>query len=334
MTESDTFRALVLSETDGAVSSSITSLPRSALPQGDVLVRVAYSTINYKDGLILRGVGRLVRRYPHVPGVDFSGVVESSSSPLFKAGDEVLLTGWRVGEAHWGGYAQLARVKAEWLTPLPKGLSLKRAMALGTAGFSAMLAIMALEEHGLDPSADGEVLVTGAAGGLGGVAVAVLAHLGYRVTASTGRADAHAYLRGLGASTIVGRDEIAGPPQKPLMPERWIGCVDAVGGAPLAWVVSSLKYGCSVAACGNTAGNDVPLSALPFLLRGVNLLGINSVTVPAPRRTEAWGRLARDLPMDRLDAMTETASLADLPALAERIGGGGVRGRIVIDVNR
>lgn len=333
MMESNGFRALVLHESEGRVSASLETLPESALPEGDVLVRVAYSTLNYKDGLILRGLGRLVRHYPHVPGVDFSGTVEASASPRFKPGDQVLLTGWRVGEGHWGGYAQKARVRAGWLTPLPAGLTLKRAMALGTAGFTAMLAILALEEHGLSPDAEGEVLVTGAAGGLGGVAVAVLSHLGYRVAASTGRPESHDYLRFLGAETIIGREEIAGPPSKPLLPERWVGCIDSVGGAPLAQVISAMRYGCSVAACGNVAGNEVPASVLPFLLRGVNLLGINSVPVPSPRREQAWERLARDLPMDRLDAMTTTAPLADLPILAERIGKGEVRGRVVIDVN-
>lgn len=331
MPDSPCFRALLLSEADGKVSSSLEMLPESALPEGDVRVRVAYSTLNYKDGLILRGEGRLVRRYPHVPGVDFSGTVEASASPLFKPGDEVILTGWRVGEAQWGGYAQKARVRAEWLVPLPKGLTLKRAMALGTAGFTAMLAILALEEHGLDPRTRGEVLVTGAAGGLGSVAVAVLAQLGYRVTASTGRAEAHGYLRSLGAAEVIGR--FTGPLAKPLLPERWLGGIDNVGGASLAQVVSSLVYGGSVAACGNAAGNEVPLSVLPFLLRGVNLLGINSVPVPMLRRIQAWERLVHDLPMDRLDTMTETAPLADLPALAERIGRGEVRGRVVIDVN-
>ncbi|MEO5375372.1 MAG: oxidoreductase [Alphaproteobacteria bacterium] len=332
MGEAGNFRALVLRETDGRVSAAVEALVDSALPEGDVTVRVAYSTLNYKDGMILNGLGRLVRRYPHVPGVDFSGVVEASASPLYRPGDEVILTGWRVGETWWGGYAERARVKADWLVPLPPGMTLRRAMALGTAGFTSMLAVMALEEHGLTPGEDGEVLVTGAGGGVGGVAVALLAALGYRVAASTGRAETHDYLRSLGASLIVDRGAIADAPGKPLLTERWLGCVDSVGGNTLANVLASLRHGGSVAACGNTAGNEFPGSVIPFLLRGVNLLGISSVPVPVPRRVQAWERLARDMPVDLLDRMTAVEPLAALPDLAGRILGGEVRGRIVIDV--
>lgn len=326
------FKALVLDETAGKVSAQLTSLPESALPPGEVTVDVAYSTLNYKDGMILQGIGRLVRKYPHVPGVDFAGTVAQSDSPDFKPGDPVILTGWRVGENQWGGYAGKARVKASYLVKLPAGLSLKQAMALGTAGFTAMLAVMALEEHGLKPGA-GEVLVTGAAGGVGSVAIAVLTALGHHVTASTGRPALHDYLRGLGANAIINRADLAKAPTRPLDSERWAGAIDAVGGTTLATILSQLRYHASVAACGLTGGSDVPANILPFLLRGVNLLGIDSVMCPIDRRTEAWARLAGDLPLTRLDAMTETVSLAALPALAKQILNGNVRGRLVVDLS-
>jgi acrylyl-CoA reductase (NADPH) len=326
------FTALVLHEDGGKVVPRIERVAAASLPAGDVTVAVEYSTLNYKDGMVLKGLGRLVRRYPHVPGVDFAGTVEHSESPDFRPGDKVVLTGWRVGEAQWGGYAQKARVQASMLVKLPEGLSTKRAMALGTAGFTAMLAVMALERHGLEPG-DGEVLVTGAAGGLGSVAVAVLARLGHRVVASTGRAATHDYLRELGASTVIDRAELAQKPQRPLDSERWAGAVDAVGSTTLATILTQLKYRASVAACGLAGGNDLPATVIPFLLRGVNLLGIDSVMCPMPERAEAWSRLVRDLPMDRLDAMTEVAPLSALPGLADAILKGETRGRIVVDVN-
>jgi acrylyl-CoA reductase (NADPH) len=326
------FAALVLHEKDGKVAARIERVDEAALPLGDVTVAVEYSTLNYKDGMILSGLGRLVRAYPHVPGVDFAGTVERSDSPEFAPGDKVVLTGWRVGEAQWGGYAQKARVKAAMLVKLPAGLSTKRAMALGTAGFTAMLAVMALERHGLKPG-DGEVLVTGAAGGLGSVAVAVLARLGHQVTASTGRAAAHDYLRALGASAIIDRASLARKPERPLDTERWAGAVDAVGSTTLATILTQLKYRASVTACGLAGGNDVAATVIPFLLRGVNLLGIDSVMCPMPERLEAWSRLVRDLPLDRLDAMTETVPLTALPALADAILKGETRGRVVVDVN-
>jgi acrylyl-CoA reductase (NADPH) len=326
------FTALVLREADGRITPRIEHVDVAALPAGDVTVAVEYSTLNYKDGMILKGIGRLVRKYPHVPGVDFAGTVEHSESPDFKPGDKVVLTGWRVGEAQWGGYAQKARVKAGMLVKLPAGLSAKRAMALGTAGFTAMLAVMALERHGLKPGA-GEVLVTGAAGGLGGVAVALLSQLGHQVTASTGRAATHDYLRELGASAIVDRAVLAKAPERPLDGERWAGAVDAVGGTTLATILTQLKYRGSVAACGLAGGSDLPATVIPFLLRGVNLLGIDSVMCPLPERLAAWVRLARDLPLDKLDAMTETVPLAELPALAGAILKGETRGRIVVDIN-
>ena len=330
------FKGILLEESDGKVSAALQDLEDSRLPDfpdgGDVTVAVAYSTLNYKDGMILGGIGRLVRNYPHVPGVDFAGTVESSNHPDYKPGDEVVLTGWRVGETTWGGHAQRARVKGGWLVPLPEGLSAKRAMAIGTAGFTAMLAVLALEEHGLAPEA-GEVLVTGAAGGVGSVAVAVLAKLGYRVAASTGRAETHDYLTSLGAAAIVERQELAAPSKRPLEKERWVACIDSVGGTTLARVLAQIAYGGSVAAVGLAGGSTLETTVLPFLLRGVNLLGIDSAICPLPRRQAAWGRLVSDLPMDKLDAMITDATLADLPRLAGEILKGQVRGRVVVDVN-
>jgi acrylyl-CoA reductase (NADPH) len=325
------FRALVLREAEGKVAASIEQAAESALPPGEVTVAVGYSTLNYKDGLILNGLGRLVRQYPHVPGIDFAGTVERSDSAEYRPGDEVILTGWRVGEAQWGGYAEKARVKAAHLVKLPDGLTLKRAMAIGTAGFTAMLAIMALEEHGLAPG-KGEVLVTGAAGGVGSVAIAALRKLGYAVAASTGRPEQGEFLRRLGAQTIVDRTELAKPPTRPLDSERWAGAVDAVGSTTLATILTQLKYGGSVAACGLAGGNDLPASVIPFLLRGVNLLGIDSVMCPHERRRAAWARLGRDLPMDKLDELTTTTSLGALPGLSQEILKGKVRGRIVVDM--
>ena len=327
------FRALLLEEAGGKVTSSIQTLDDSRLPAGDVTVRISHSTLNYKDGMILSGLGRLVRTYPHVPGVDFAGVVESSMSPDYKPGDAVLLTGWRVGEAHWGGYAEKARVKAEWLVKLPAGLAAKQAMAIGTAGFTSMLAVTALEEHGLSPD-KGEVLVTGAAGGVGSVAVAILAKLGYRVAASTGRPETHDFLRSLGATTLIDRGELAQAPARPLQTERFAGCIDSVGGVTLANVLTQIRYNGSVAACGLAGGNDLNTTVIPFLLRGVNLLGIDSVMKAKAPRQAAWQRLVRDLPLAKLDALTEVMGLGDLPAAAGRILKGQIKGRVVVDVSR
>ena len=323
--------AVVLHEADGKVTARVERVPESALPPGEVTVAVEYSTLNYKDGLILNGLGRLVRKYPHVPGVDFAGAIEASDSPDYKRGDKVILTGWRVGEVQWGGYAEKARVKASQLVKLPVGLTTKRAMAIGTAGFTSMLAVMALEAHGLAPD-KGEVLVTGAAGGVGSVATAILAKLGYAVAAATGRPEQHDYLRGLGAKAFIDRAELAKPVTRPLDSERWAGAVDAVGGATLATLLTQLKYGASVAACGLAGGSDLAATVLPFLLRGVNLLGIDSVMCPVERRRLAWSRLARELPMEKLDALTETVPLAALPELAQKILKGGIRGRVVVDL--
>ncbi|MDB5410958.1 MAG: alcohol dehydrogenase [Rhodospirillales bacterium] len=325
------FTALVLREQDGKVAAGIERLPESALPLGDVTVAVEYSTLNYKDGMILNGIGRLVRKYPHVPGVDFAGIVERSDSSAFRPGDRVVLTGWRVGEARWGGYAEKARVDSSMLVKLPKGITTKRAMAIGTAGFTAMLAVMALEAHGLQPGA-GDVLVTGAGGGLGSVAVAILAKLGHRVVAATGRSETHDYLRDLGAAAIVDRASLATPPTRPLDSERWAGAIDSVGSTTLATILTQLNYRASVAACGLVGCNDLPASVFPFLLRGVKLLGIDSVMSPPAERRIAWDRLAADLPMAKLDAMTEVIGLAALPELGRRILAGDIRGRIVVAV--
>jgi acrylyl-CoA reductase (NADPH) len=325
-----TFRALVLHEEGGKVIPRIEAVDDANLPPGEVTVRVECSTLNYKDGMILQGVGRLVRNYPHVPGVDFAGTVERSETPEFAPGDPVILTGWRVGETQWGGYAEKARVKASFLVRRPEGLSARQAMAIGTAGFTAMLAVMALERHGLRADA-GDVLVTGAAGGVGGVALLLLSNLGYRAVASTGRPELRSYLTQLGAAELVDRGSLAAKPLRPLDGERWAGAVDAVGGGTLATILTQLKYRASVAACGLAGGSDLPATVIPFLLRGVNLLGIDSVMCPREERIEAWARLVRDLPLDRLESMTQTVPLSALPEVASRILRGEIRGRTVVD---
>jgi len=325
------FRALVLHEEGGKVVPRIEAVDEEQLPPGEVTVAVECSTLNYKDGLILQGLGRLVRTYPHIPGVDFAGTVEHSDSPEFEPGDPVLLTGWRVGEVQWGGYAEKARVKASFLVRRPEGLSARQAMAIGTAGFTAMLSVSALERHGLR-AGSGDVLVTGAAGGVGGVAVSLLSRLGHRVVASTGRPELHSYLTELGAADQIDRATLAAKPSRPLDGERWAGAVDAVGGATLATILTQLKYRASVAACGLAGGSDLPATVIPFLLRGVSLLGIDSVMCPHEERIEAWQRLARELPLDRLERMIQTVPLSALPELAPKILKGEIRGRTVIDV--
>jgi acrylyl-CoA reductase (NADPH) len=328
------FKALIVDKSeDGAVSAGIQEIDVDRLPEeGEVTVAVEYSTVNYKDGLCLTGAGGLVRAYPHVPGIDFAGTVEASSDDRYKPGDKVVLTGWRVGEVWWGGYAQKAKVKADWLVPLPDGLSARHAMAVGTAGFTAMLSVMALEDHGLKPGGR-PVLVTGAAGGVGSVATAILGNLGYDVAAVTGRPETADYLKDLGATSIVPREELAEPSGKPLERESWSGCVDAVGGSMLAKVLTQIEYGGSVAAVGLAGGPKLPATVIPFLLRGVNLLGIDSVMRPYEDRVRAWGRILSDLPMEKLDAMIEEKTLADLPDLGPKILKGQVRGRVVVDVN-
>jgi acrylyl-CoA reductase (NADPH) len=316
----------------GKTAAAVETLNDADLPQGNVTVAVEYSTVNYKDGLCVGPGGGLVRNYPHVPGIDLAGTVEASTDARYRAGDRVVLTGWRVGEAHWGGYAQKARLDADWLVALPDGISTRQAMAVGTAGFTAMISVMALEKHGLTPAA-GPVLVTGAAGGVGSVATAILANLGYEVAAVTGRPETAEYLTSLGASQIVARESINEAVKRPLEKEMWAGCIDAVGGEMLARVLGQMCYGASVAAVGLAAGANYPGTVIPFLLRGVNLLGIDSVMQPYRNRLDAWTRIGSDLPMDKLEAMIQPAALADLPDLASNILKGQVRGRVVVDVN-
>ena len=325
------FKALVVEkDADGKTSAGVQELSLDQLPAGEVTVAVEYSTVNYKDGLCIGPGGGLVRHYPHVPGIDFAGTVETSEDARYKPGDRVVLTGWRVGEAHWGGHAQKARVKADWLVPLPDGLTTRQAMAVGTAGFTAMLAVMALEDHGIK---SGPVLVTGAAGGVGSVATAILANLGYKVAAVTGRPETADYLTSLGASQIVPREEINETTKRPLEGETWGGCVDAVGGAMLARILGQMEYGASVAAVGLAGGAALSATVIPFLLRGVNLLGIDSVMQPYDNRVRAWARIAKDLPMEKLEAMVQPATLSDLPRLGADILQGKVKGRVVVDVN-
>jgi len=324
------FKALVLENSDGNVTASVRQIEESMLPGGDVTVAVEYSSLNFKDGMVVSGVGGLVKNYPHVPGIDFAGTVIASTHERYQAGDKVVLTGWRVGEVQWGGLAQKAVVNGDWLVPLPQGITTREAMAIGTAGFTAMLAVMALEAHGLTPAA-GEVLITGAAGGVGSVATAILAHLGYQVVASSGRPEAHDYLKRLGASAVVDRSPFSEPAKRPLEGERWAACVDSVGGNTLARVLAQTRYGGSVAAVGLAGGSKLEHTVIPFLLRGVNLLGIDSVMCPQPRRLAAWDRLRKDLPAETVLAVSVEAPLSEVPRLAAEILKGLVRGRVVVN---
>ncbi len=327
------FEALLLTKADdGTTQAAIAPIDEARLPEGEVLVDVAYSTINYKDALAITGRSPVVRRFPMVPGIDFAGTVAESSDARFKPGDAVLLNGWGVGETHWGGLAGKARVKADWLVPMPAGLDARQAMAIGTAGYTAMLCVTALQDRGLAPGA-GPVLVTGANGGVGSIAIALLAKLGFEVHASTGRVDESGHLRHLGASQIVERSTLS-EPGKPLQKERWAGAVDSVGSHTLANVCASLKYGGTVAACGLAQGMDFPSSVAPFILRGITLAGVDSVYAPQARRVAAWARLARELPADLLDANTETVDLAAVAGLAPRLLAGKVRGRVLVDLKR
>lgn len=329
-----TFRALVLSQgADRKVSGAVETLPEEKLPAGDVTVAIDYSTLNYKDGLVLTTGGGLVKTWPHVGGIDFAGTVEKSDHAGFKAGDKVVLNGWRVGELHWGGYATKARVKGDWLVKLPATISSKRAMAVGTAGYTSMLCVMALEKHGIKP-ASGEILVTGAAGGVGSVAVAILGKLGYNVVAATGRPQEGDYLKSLGATTILDRKELTEAPDRPLLSERFAGVVDTVSGVMFAKALAQVKYGGAAAVCGLAAGPSFPGSILPFILRGVSVYGIDSVMLPKGPREEAWKRLGTDLPLDKLDSTVSEVGLSDLMALAPKILKGEVRGRVVVDVAR
>lgn len=327
-----TFTALLVTQENGKFAASIQQLERDALPFGEVLIRVAFSSLNYKDGLAVTGRPGVIRKYPMVPGVDFAGVVQESSSAEFKPGDEVVVTGCGTSEVFWGGYAQLARLDAEFLVPLPAGMTLKQAMGVGTAGFTAMQAVMTLEQHGLKPGAR-EVLVTGAAGGVGSVAVAILAKLGYKVAGSSGRYELHEYLRRLGAHEILDRAVVAAPSKRPLETERWAAAIDNAGGDTLAGLLRSMAIGGSVASCGLAGGAAFSSTVFPFILRGVNLLGIDSVRVSNARRRQIWARVVRDLPLDLLDSMITVAPLAKVFELGEQIVAGKIRGRTVIDVN-
>jgi acrylyl-CoA reductase (NADPH) len=324
------FRALLISKDANAQDVKLTELGLNDLMEGDTVVSVSHSTVNYKDGLAITGRSPVVRKFPMIPGIDLAGTVESSSNGRFKPGDKVLINGFGLSESHYGGYAEVARVKSDWLVPLPKAFTAAEAMAIGTAGYTAMLCVLALEDAGVTP-AKGPIVVTGAAGGVGSVAVALLAKLGFHVIASTGRPQEEAYLKDLGAKEILPRSELSGDPRM-LGKERWAGAVDSVGSKTLANVISSTQYGGSVAACGLAQGLDLPTTVAPFILRGVSLLGIESVYMPMARRLKAWERLARDLDVKKLAAMTQTIKLEDLPKAADDILAGAVRGRLVVEI--
>lgn len=325
-----TFKAVVVQKTDDGQRVGLTDFDDAALMEGDVTVRIAWSALNYKDGLALTGRAPVVRRFPMIPGIDFAGTVEASDHPQWKPGDQVILNGWGVGETHLGAFAEKARVKGDWLVPLPQGMSAREAMAIGTAGYTAMLAVIALERHAITPDR-GPVLVTGAAGGVGSVAIALLAKLGYTVIASTGRPQESDYLKGLGASEIIDRTELTGT-VRPLGKERWAGGIDSVGSVTLANALSMTRYGGAIAACGLASGMDLPASVAPFILRGVSLLGIDSVNCPRPIRLEAWNRLASDLDRGKLEALTSQIDLDGVIDAGAAILEGQVRGRIVVKI--
>ncbi len=325
------FRAIVIDKPeDGGQAVRFADLSETDLMEGDVTVRVSHSTVNYKDGLAITGKAPIARRFPLVPGIDFAGVVIASAHPEFRPGDEVILNGWGVGESHHGGYAGMARVRGDWLVKMPAGMDAAHAMAIGTAGYTAMLALMALEEQGVKPGA-GPVVVTGAAGGVGSVALALLARNGFETVASTGRMEEADYLKGLGAAAVIDRAELSGP-AKPLARSRWAGAIDSVGSTTLANVLSQMTYGGVVAACGLAQGMDLPASVAPFILRGVKLIGVDSVNCPKPRREVAWRRLTAELDRAKLDTMTRHVKLGDVPDVAADIIAGKVRGRVVVDL--
>ncbi|MCQ9156115.1 acrylyl-CoA reductase (NADPH) [Acidomonas methanolica] len=326
----NTFRAVVIEKGDGGQTVALKDFREADLMPGDVTLRVTHSTVNYKDGLALTGRAPVVRRFPMIPGIDCAGVVEASNHPDFRVGDRVILDGWGTGETHLGAYAEKSRVKGDWLVPLPADMTPAQAMAIGTAGFTAMLSVLALEKHGLKPD-DGPVIVTGAAGGVGSVAIALLAQAGWHVIASTGRAEEADYLKGLGAAEIIDRGELSGT-GRPLGKERWIAGVDAVGSHTLANVLSMTRYGGAVTACGLAQGMDLPASVAPFILRGVSLLGIDSVMCPKPRRVEAWARVATDLNRGKLAEITSTIQLKDVIAAGADILAGKIRGRLVVEI--
>lgn len=325
------FKGILIEKDEQGYRAALKDIDEGALPDGNVTVRVSHSTLNYKDGLAITGKSPVVRKFPLVPGIDLAGVVETSTHPDYQAGDAVVLNGWGVGETHWGGLAQRARLNGDWLVPLPSAFTPAQAMAIGTAGYTAMLCVMALERHGVTPD-KGEVLVTGAAGGVGSVAVAILAKLGYQVAAVTGRPQEAAYLQSLGAATVLDRAEFASA-GKPLAKERWAGAVDTVGSHTLANVCASTKYRGTVAACGLAGGMDLPATVAPFILRGVTLAGVDSVMCPRADRLEAWQRLARDLDVSKLSLITQQIGLSDAISIAHKLIEGQVRGRVVVDVN-
>jgi acrylyl-CoA reductase (NADPH) len=325
------FRAIWIEKTDGRQAARVQDIQRDQL-EGNVLVRVGYSTLNYKDALAITGRSPILRKFPAVPGIDLAGVVEESRDPAWRPGDRVVLNGWGAGESHWGGLAQLARVPGEWLLRLPPAFTDRQAMAIGTAGYTAALCVLALERHGVRP-ADGEILVTGASGGVGSLAIALLAKRGYTVVASTGRTQEAEYLRSLGASSVMDRAELSGP-GKPLGRERWAGVVDSVGSHTLANACATTKYRGAVAACGLAQGMDFPVTVAPFILRGVTLYGVDSVRAPLALRSAAWERLAEDLDLAKLETITNEIGLAHAIAAADDLLAGRVRGRLVVDVNR
>ena len=325
------FKGILIEKDDAGYRATVKELEESGLPEGDVTVRVSHSTLNYKDGLAITGRGPVVRKFPLVPGIDLVGTVEATTNPDYKVGDPVVLNGWGVGESHWGGLAQKARLKGEWLVPLPAAFSPKQAMAIGTAGYTAMLCVMALERHGVTPD-KGEIIVTGAAGGVGSVAVAILSKLGYTVVGVTGRPEERDYILGLGASEVLWRAAFSAP-GKPLGRERWAGAVDVVGSHTLANVCATTRYGGVVAACGLAGGMDFPASVAPFILRGVTLAGVDSVMCPRPMRLEAWQRLTTDLDMGKLEVISKEIGLNDVVATAAQLLDGQVRGRVIVDVN-
>lgn len=324
------FRALLVSKTDEGQKVDFVRMTEDQLMDGDVTVAVSHSSVNYKDGLAITGKGPIIRNFPLIPGVDFAGTVTKSSHAEFKPGDRVILGGWGVGESHHGGFAEVARVKGDWLVPVPEGFTCADAMAIGVAGYTAMLCVMALEEQGVKPE-QGEIVVTGAAGGVGSVSLALLAKLGFKAVASTGRPEEEAFLKSLGAASIIDRKELAGP-VKPLARARWAGAIDSVGSTTLANIISQVIPEGTVAACGLAQGADLPASVMPFILRGVKLIGVNSVTTPQPRRRAAWNRLVRDLDMAKLKALTTHVKLDDVPRIASDIVAGKVRGRVVVDI--
>ncbi|MGX5733240.1 acrylyl-CoA reductase (NADPH) [Bosea thiooxidans] len=325
------FDAILIEKSEAGQTARLTTINEKALPEGDVTVRVAWSTLNYKDALAITGKGPVVRRFPMIPGIDLAGVIETSDNPDWKPGDKVVLNGWGVGETHWGGLAQKARLKGDWLIPLEPAFSMSQAMAIGTAGYTAMLCVLALEKHGVKPG-DGPVLVTGAAGGVGSVAVALLSKLGHEVAAVTGRLEESDYLRSLGANDILPRSEFS-EPGRPLDKERWAGAVDVAGGQILANVCASMRYRGTVAACGLAAGMSLPATVAPFILRGVTLAGIDSVMCPLPERREAWRRLGRDLDPAILDRLSETVTLSQCIPTAARLLAGEVRGRVIVPLD-